>query len=230
MARSVAPEQAFECSANLAIDLPLVPVGHLEPNADDLCLRRPLLVGKQAIDDPVARVYVALLVEVELATVGEVPGAEGKAAWLSQSRILLRDFAEQFKRPTLQFPGRKIEKLLLGGGVEEFDREPRHLQTELRRIKACLASHIGQLYSLAGVLRNGLANLLRRHQLVQNFRLPLVSLVGQDDALRLAMRAEYNRVCLSARFAKELQIAREMISRLGTGHDALRRSCHVVRI
>src|SRR5665811_368368 len=61
-----------------------------------------------------------------------------------------------------------------GSGVEVFDREPRDLQTELHRIEAGLASHVSQLDPLAGVPRNGLANLLRRHQLVENFRLPLV--------------------------------------------------------
>ena len=44
--------------------------------------------------------------------------------------------------------------------IEEFDREPRHLQAELRGIEACFASDICQLDPLAGVLRNGLANLL----------------------------------------------------------------------
>jgi hypothetical protein len=78
------------------------------------------------------------------------------------------------------------------------------LQTELRWIEACLASDIGQLDPLAGVPRNGLANLLRGHQLVQNFRLPLVSLVGQDDALRLSMGAEYDRVRLPALLTKKL--------------------------
>jgi hypothetical protein len=123
----VAFEQAVERSADLAIDMFLVAIGHLEPDANDLCSCRPILVGKQAIDDPVAGILVAFLVEVELATVGEVPGAESEATWLSQLRILLRDLGKQFKRSTFQLLGRKIEELLLGGGVEELDREPRHL-------------------------------------------------------------------------------------------------------
>src|SRR5262249_31010011 len=106
------------------------------------------------------RVRVALLIEVELATVGEVAGAEREAARLSKLRILFRHLGEKFKRPALQLFGREIEELLLCGWVEEFDREPRHLQAELRGIEACFASDIYQLDPLAGVLRNGLANLL----------------------------------------------------------------------
>jgi hypothetical protein len=143
MFRSAAFEQAVKRSTDLAIDLFLVPVGNLEPDSDHLCLCRAVLVGNQAIDDPVARADIALLVEIELAAVGEIPRAEGEPAWPSKPRVLLRDLAEQFKSPALQLLGRKIEELLFGGGVEELDRESRHLQTELRRIEARLASHIG---------------------------------------------------------------------------------------
>jgi hypothetical protein len=145
---------------DLAIDLLLVAIGHLEPYANHLCPRGSILVGKEAIDDSVARVHIALLIEVELAAVGEVAGAEREAARLSKLRILLRDLGEEFKRPALQLLGREIEKLLLCGRVEEFDREPRHLQAELRWIEACLASDICQLDAIAGVLGDGLANLL----------------------------------------------------------------------
>jgi hypothetical protein len=56
--------------------------------------------------------------------------------------VLLRDFGEQFKRPALQLFGRKVEELLLGRRVEEFDRASGHLQTELRWIETSLVSDI----------------------------------------------------------------------------------------
>lgn len=145
---------------DLSIDLLLVAVGNLESNANDLCLGWPVLVGEQPIDDSVARVHVALLVEVELAAVGEIAGAEREAAWLAQRWVLLRDLAEQFEGSAPKLLGGKVEELLLGGGIEELDREPRHLQAELRRVEARLARDIGQLNPFAGVLGESLANFL----------------------------------------------------------------------
>jgi hypothetical protein len=90
--------------------------------------------------------------------------------------------------------GRKIGELLLGGGIEEFDRESRHLQAELRWIESSLVSDISQLGSLAGVFGQSLADLLRSDQLVQSLGQPLVPLVREDHALGLAMGTEDDRL------------------------------------
>jgi hypothetical protein len=41
--------------------------------------------------------------------------------------------------------------LLLGGGVEELDREPSHLQAELRRIETRFAGNVGKLDPFARI-------------------------------------------------------------------------------
>src|SRR3954451_2801206 len=127
--------------------------------------------------------------------------------------------------PALELFGRKIEELLLGRGIEEFDREPSHLQAELRRIESSLASDIGQLNPFAGVFSQSLADLLGRDQLVQNLGQPLVPLVREDHALGLAMGTEDDRISLPSLLTKKLQIARQMIPGLSAGNDGLW-SCH----
>lgn len=181
-----------------------------------------VLVWKEAVDDAVARVHVALLIEIELAAVGEIARAECEATRLAKARVLLRDLGEQLKRQALQLFGRKIEELLLGRGIEEFDREPRHLQAELRRIESSLLSDIGQLNPFAGVFGKSLADLLRSNQLVQNLNQPLIPLVREDHALGFAMRPKDDRIGLPSLLAKKLQIAREMISGLSAWNNGLR--------
>ena len=149
-------------------DLLLVAVGNLEADADHLGFLRIVLVREQPVDDPVAGVHVALLVEVELAAIEEVARHEGEAARLAELRVSLRDLRKQLKRPPLQLLGGQVEELLLGGGVEELDRESRHLQAELRRIEARLPRDVGKLNPLARVRFQGLADLLGGDQLVQN--------------------------------------------------------------
>jgi hypothetical protein len=223
-ATSLALQESLQCPADLAIDLLLVAKRHLEAYADDLCLRRFVLVWEQAVDDAVARVHIALFVEIELAAVREVAGAECEAAGLAEAWVFLRDLGKQLKRPALQLFGREVEKLLLGRGIEEFDRESRHLQTELRWIESSLASDIRQLGSFAGVFGQGLADLLRSDQLVQNLSQPLVPLEREDYALGLAMGTEDDRISPPSLLAKKLQVAREMISSLSAWNNGLRRS------
>jgi hypothetical protein len=211
-------------SAHLAIDLLLVTMGDLESDANHLDLGRVILVWVQSIDDPVAGVHIPLLVEVELAAIGEIPRAERETAWLSEPRILLRNLDQKLNRPALQSRGGKLKELLLGAGVEEIDREPRHLQAKLRRIESGLARDISQLNPLARVFGKSLAYLLRSDQLVEDLGNPLVPLIGEDHALGLPMRAKDDWLCLVALLAEKLQIARETLSRLGTWDNGLGRT------
>jgi hypothetical protein len=129
---------------------------------------------------------------------------------------------KQLKCPALELFGRKIEELLLGRGIEEFDREPGHLQAELRWIESSLLSDIGQLNPFAGVFGQSLADLLGSDQLVQNLGQPLVPLVREDHALGLAMRPEDDRIGLPSLLPKKLQIAREMVPSLSAWDNGLR--------
>lgn len=115
-------------------------------------------------------------------------------------------------------------ELSFSDGIEELDREPRHLQTEFGRIESTLTGHLSQLHPVAGVVGQGLPDFLRSREVIQELDEPLVSLVGKDHSLGLAMRAEDDRLGALPLLAEGLQVAREAISRLAAGHHCVRRS------